>query len=153
MEQIYHVDGVLSQGFVGHVSYATVLRKDFESLHIVLSFEKREVETKEDKEVFSRKCEQTLREQLGYEEVGSEVVQQLTSRVKTEISLLIFIDDQCIGSANRDLTTKEVTISATASSPGIINCSPKGILRVVLHVLNVPNDQTNYSLKIQGEVG
>ena len=41
-------------------------------------------------------------------------------------------------------------LAADGSSEGFVSCRPAGSVRVVLHVLNVLNDDTNYSLCLEG---
>ena len=44
-------------------------------------------------------------------------------------------------------------LAPQGSSEGFVNCRPTGGRRVVLHVLNVLNDETNYTLRLEEVAG
>ena len=62
----------------------------------------------------------------------------------------MFLNGACVGSAHRNQLEKRVILAADGSSEGFVSCRPAGSVRVVLHVLNVLNDDTNYSLCLEG---
>ena len=85
--------------------------------------------------------------------VPEALAEHLCTMPKGEINVSLFLNGACVGSAHRNQLTKEMLLAPQGSSEGFVNCRPTGVLRVVLHVLNVLNDETNYTLRLEEVAG
>ena len=103
----------------------------------------------------SRKNRQPKRQQNLPEgtPVPEALAEHLCTMPKGEINVSLFLNGACVGSAHRNQLTKEMLLAPQGSSEGFVNCRPTGVLRVVLHVLNVLNDETNYTLRLEEVAG
>ena len=134
---LYRVSGQLPRGFQGHISYTTLLPGELRALRVVFTFDKREPQQEPD----------TLRAGC------MALAEHLCTMPKGEINVSLFLNGACVGSAHRNQLTKEMLLAPQGSSEGFVNCRPTGVLRVVLHVLNVLNDETNYTLRLEEVAG
>ena len=132
---LYRASGQLPRGFQGHISYTTLLPGELRALRVVFTFDKRA---------------QNLPEGTPVPEALAE---HLCTMPKGEINVSLFLNGACVGSAHRNQLTKEMLLAPQGSSEGFVNCRPTGVLRVVLHVLNVLNDETNYTLRLEEVAG
>ena len=123
---LYRVSGQLPRGFQGHISYTTLLPGCMAA------------------------AAQNLPEGTPVPEALAE---HLCTMPKGEINVSLFLNGACVGSAHRNQLTKEMLLAPQGSSEGFVNCRPTGVLRVVLHVLNVLNDETNYTLRLEEVAG
>ena len=86
-------------------------------------------------------------------EPGLELTEQqqsfLSRSPKSEINVSVFLNGQCVGSAHRNQLTKRIVLAPDAACEGFVACRPEGVLRVVLHVLNVLNDDTHYTVCVK----
>lgn len=143
---LYEASRALCKGFQGHIAYTMVLPRQLAGLEICVTFDKREPEH-----------EQTLRAAcaaaVSQNEPGLELTEQqqgfLSRSLKSEINVSVFLNGQCIGSAHRNQLTKRIVLAPDAACEGFAACRPEGVLRVVLHVLNVLNDDTNYTVCVK----
>jgi hypothetical protein len=146
---LYEVSGSLPKGFQGHITYTTVLPIDLRELYVTFSFDKRSAA--QDLEELYIGCRTSLAQNLpDGMELPEKLVSMLQGMPKTEINFSLFLDNACIGSAHKNKKVKEILIAPDDSSDGFVNCRPVGVLRIVLHVLNVLNDDTNYILNLKG---
>ena len=127
---LYRVSGQLPRGFQGHISYTTLLPGELRALRVMFTFDKREGTP-----------------------VPEALAEHLCTMPKGEINVSLFLNGACVGSAHRNQLTKEMLLAPQGSSEGFVNCRPTGVLRVVLHVLNVLNDETNYTLRLEEVAG
>lgn len=146
-QTFYTVKGVLPKGFVGHIAYSTVLPKALTGVQLKFVFDKKNL--MESQEYFRDECVQTLAAQAPQLVPTQELIDHFCASAKTEINVSVFFDDYCAGSAHRNSAEKEFFITPTAASEGFTPCQPCGVARVVLHVLNVLNDETAYTLTME----
>ena len=128
---LYRVSGQLPRGFQGHISYTTLLPGELRAGCMAAAA-------------------QNLPEGTPVPEALAE---HLCTMPKGEINVSLFLNGACVGSAHRNQLTKEMLLAPQGSSEGFVNCRPTGVLRVVLHVLNVLNDETNYTLRLEEVAG
>lgn len=149
-QPLYRVTGQLPRGFQGHIAYTTLLPEDLRALRIVFTFDKREPQ--QDLEALHRDClAAVVKNGVPVErESSGPLAQRLCAMPKGEINFSVFLNGACVGSAHRNQLEKRVILAADGSSEGFVSCRPAGSVRVVLHVLNVLNDDTNYSLCLEG---
>ena len=131
---LYRVSGQLPRGFQGHISYTTLLPGELRALRVGCM----------------AAAAQNLPEGTPVPEALAE---HLCTMPKGEINVSLFLNGACVGSAHRNQLTKEMLLAPQGSSEGFVNCRPTGVLRVVLHVLNVLNDETNYTLRLEEVAG
>ena len=132
---LYRVSGQLPRGFQGHISYTTLLPGELRALRVMFTFDKREPQQEPD--TLRAGCMAAAAQNLPE---GTPVPEALAEHL-------------CVGSAHRNQLTKEMLLAPQGSSEGFVNCRPTGVLRVVLHVLNVLNDETNYTLRLEEVAG
>ena len=149
-QPLYRVTGQLPRGFQGHIAYTTLLPEDLRALRIVFTFDKREPQ--QDLEALHRDClAAAAKNGVPVEgESSGPLAQWLCAMPKGEINFSVFLNGACVGSAHRNQLEKRVILAADGSSEGFVSYRPAGSVRVVLHVLNVLNDDTNYSLCLEG---
>ena len=128
---LYRASGQLPRGFQGHISYTTLLPGTLRAGCMAAAA-------------------QNLPEGTPVPEALAE---HLCTMPKGEINVSLFLNGACVGSAHRNQLTKEMLLAPQGSSEGFVNCRPTGVLRVVLHVLNVLNDETNYTLRLEEVAG
>ncbi|WP_143321840.1 DUF6669 family protein [Clostridium sp. HBUAS56010] len=150
-KELYKTSGQLSAGYQGHISYLFFIPENMKSLDITFEFDKREPTG--NLEEIEKKGIQALLQNIPDLEVTQSVKEQLLKMPKSEINVSVFHNGACLGTAHRNLLLKEIHISPEYSSEGFLQWkTDEGNLRIVLHVLNVLNDNTNFSLVVKGEV-
>ena len=137
---LYRVSGQLPRGFQGHISYTTLLPGELRALRVMFTFDKREPQQEPD--TLRAGCMAAAAQNLPE---GTPVPEALAEHLCTM--------PKGVGSAHRNQLTKEMLLAPQGSSEGFVNCRPTGVLRVVLHVLNVLNDETNYTLRLEEVAG
>lgn len=147
-QQLYRVSGTLPQGFVGHITYTTVLPAGLSRLRIRSDFDKRE--PAQELEALSQACMEAVAKNLPPEALTPSQTQALCALPKGEINFSVFLEEAALGTAHRDATEKEIFLSPTQSSPGFLPCRPEGVLKIVLHVFHILNDDTTYRLTVKG---
>ena len=149
---LYRVSGQLPRGFQGHISYTTLLPGELRALRVVFTFDKREPQQEPD--TLRAGCMAAAAQNLPEgTPVPEALAEHLCTMPKGEINVSLFLNGACVGSAHRNQLTKEMLLAPQGSSEGFVNCRPTGVLRVVLHVLNVLNDETNYTLRLEEVAG
>lgn len=150
VKELYKTSGQLSAGYQGHIAYSFFLPKSVEALDISFEFDKREP-LKNLEELKKRGMRAVLCNMPDLE-MDESMEQRFLKMPKSEINVSVFHNGACLGSAHRNLLLKEIHISPEGSSEGFLLWRLQGgNLRIVLHVLNVLNDDTNYSLTVKGE--
>ena len=149
---LYRASGQLPRGFQGHISYTTLLPGELRALRVVFTFDKREPQQELD--TLRAGCMAAAAQNLPEgTPVPEALAEHLCTMPKGEINVSLFLNGACVGSAHRNHWTKEMLLAPQGSSEGFVNCRPTGVLRVVLHVLNVLNDETNYTLRLEEVAG
>lgn len=145
----YHVSGELMKGFLGTITYETVLPKNINEVSIRVSFGKREMETCTDMD--RQLCRKAWIQNMESEPDDS-IIDGLIRGQKTEINVSVFHNGAHLGCAHRDEMTKEIILSPTHASPGFSIWKPEaGVLKVALHVYQVLNDHTPYEVEVMGK--
>lgn len=146
----YQMTGELMKGFLGNISYETVLSKETGQITIRAEFGKRQIEecTQEDR----RACVRAWIRNTG-KEPDDAMIDGMIQRQKTEINVSVFHNNAYLGCAHRDAMEKEIVISPKGASLGFRTWKfGGGVLRVVLHVYQVLNDHTPYSVTIAEDI-
>lgn len=145
----YEVMGELPKGFLGNITYETVLPKEIENLSIHLSFSKREMENSTEEDLLA--CRRAWAKN-SEAEASRQMLEGMVQRQKTEINVSVFHNGAYLGCAHRDETEKEIRLTPWGSSDGFRAWKPSGgILQIVLHVYQVLNERTPYQLTVTGE--
>ena len=150
MEQ-YEVDffGRVNKGFQGHISYNFVIPKEINHILVSFSFNKRNAE--QDIEALHQHCRSTLAQQMPNATFTEEELQFFYRMPKSEINVSVFHNGKCLGSCHKDLLKKEISISALEASEGFYPyVFHGGVIEIILHVQNVLNDETDYTLTMKG---
>lgn len=146
--ELYRVSGTVQKGFCGHIQYTTVFPKELNALQVCFTFDKREPQ--QDLDRLRSQCMAAVRENMPEGNLPPQVLDLLAQMPKGEINLSLFVQDACVGTAHRNLLTKAFTVSPSYASEGFLRCRPAGVIRLALHVLNVTNDDTQYTLTVRG---
>ena len=118
----YHVSGELMKGFLGTITYETVLPKNINEVSIRVSFGKREMETCTDMD--RQLCREAWIQNMESEPDDS-IIDGLIRGQKTEINVSVFHNGAHLGCAHRDEMTKEIILSPTYASPGFSIWKPE----------------------------
>ena len=152
MKQLYHVEGILNQGFVGQIAYTVCLDKPVKSLDIEFSFDKQHYEAEQVTPELVAEMQKTFLELYGAERSDEEMKNCILHDMKTEIHTLAELNGEFIGCIHRQLTTRHMTFDGENASPG---CIPQkifdGVLTVTVLVFNVIRDGTHYELTVRGQ--
>lgn len=145
----YQVSGELMKGFIGNIAYEVVLPVDMDQITVEVSFEKRIMEeiTQEDREA----CIKAYRKNVGTNPEENEIIRMINGE-KTEINVSVFHNEAYLGCAHRDEMIKKIVISSEKASKGFRTWKfHGGVLKVVLHVYQVLNQNTPYQVVIKRE--
>lgn len=146
--QLYKVSGELMKGFLGHITYETILPDNMSKLLIEMSFDKRKMENvrQEDTQACIRAWENN------FSAVPDEkMIQEMIHMQKTEINVSVYHNQAYLGCAHRDEMCKKICISSEGSSEGFRLWKPSGgNLKVILHVYQMLNDNTPYTVVVEG---
>ena len=145
----YQVSGELMKGFIGNIAYEVVLPVDMDQITVEVSFEKRIMEkiTQEDREA----CIKAYRENVGTNPEENEIIRMINGE-KTEINVSVFQKEAYVGCAHREKKKKKIVISPEKASKGFRTWKfHGGVLKVVLHVYQVLNQNTPYQVVIKRE--
>lgn len=146
-KELYQVSGQLAKGFQGHITYTTIFPPEYNKLMVKFCFDKREpVQT----EQLQQQCKSAFLQNNPAACVAQPILQQLCTMPKGEINVSVFSQDTCIGTAHRNALEKVFEISSCCATEGFSPCKPQGIIKIVLHVLSVVNDDTHYTLQVKG---
>lgn len=149
-KELYTAAGKLSLGFQGHIAYSFLLPVNVKALDISFEFDKRE--PLEHLEEWKEQGVKAVLCNIPGLEMDESMERHFLNMPKSEINVSVFHNGFCLGSAHRNLLLKEIRISPEGSSEGFLPWKPEGgNIRIVLHVLNVLNNDTNYSLTVKGE--
>lgn len=145
----FQVRGCLNKGFQGHITYTFAAPVTDGSMDICFCFDQREAA--EGLEELREGCRRALDINMPGREFTEEEYEVFYRMPKGEINVSVFHNGQCIGSAHRNTPVKNIRISPNGSSEGFAACHiSAGVVRIVLQVLNVLNDKTEYELTVKG---
>lgn len=149
-KELYKTSGQLSAGYQGHIAYSFFLPQSVEALDISFEFDKRE--PLKNLEELKKQGIKAVRCNIPDLVMDESMENRFLKMPKSEINVSVFHNGACLGSAHRNLLLKEIHISSEGSSEGfLLRKLQGGDLKIVLHVLNVLNDDTNYCLTVRGE--
>ena len=150
MQIAYSVSGLLPMDFVGQIAYTVCLNKPCKAMDVQLTFDKQHVSDVTPKlrdRLFSL-CAQKYGKNSFTPEEEAEAYQNM----KTEIQLLVMMNDQFVGGIHKQLTDRHLYISAEeATEGGIPQPSIEGVIKVIVLVFNVLYDDTKYSVTLRTE--
>lgn len=145
----FQVRGCLNKGFQGHITYTFAAPAMDGDMDICFCFDQREAA--EGLEELREGCRKALALNMPERKFSEEEYEMFYRMPKGEINVSVFHNGQCIGSAHRNVPSKNIRISQNGSSEGFAACRISGgVVRIVLHVLNVLNDGTEYELTVKG---
>ena len=151
-KELIRVDGLLPRAFhLGHITYTVVLEEPMERLRIVSTFDKHKIEP-EHRDELAHACREAIHHYVPLDQVPPAAMDRLLNIPKTEINLSVFFNEELVGCMLKDLTRKEIVLSPEDSTVGFLPFTPRpGVLKIVLHVQNVLNDNTHYTLAVEGD--
>lgn len=145
MEKIYEISGTLNKGFVGQISYTICLDKVYKEMDIVFSFDKQryEVVTEELKQTLITEC--TGRYDV--ESANDELITSTIGGMKTELQIIVTMNDTFIGGVHRQENPRHLYFSETSVTEGCIpQISIYGVIKVTVVAFSVILDDTHYHL-------
>ena len=154
MKEIYRVDGTLSAGFVGQITYMVCLEKPLDKLDIHFSFDDK-MRIYQPADITEELIADTIdicREKYGIEGTRDMAKYVILHDMKTEIHTLATLNDQFIGCIHKQLSDRHMLYDGETASEG---CIPQekieGVLKVTVLAFNVLKDGTRYTLTVSGE--
>lgn len=145
----WKVEGMLNQGFQGHIEYQILLPKETKGVKILFEFDQREVA--DQFEAWNQKCVRALEENIVGEENTFESGTQIPyyTKLKSEINLSVYCQGVCLGCFHKDKTCKRIEISDENATEGFQPCVfAGGVMTISLHVYSILNEQTKYQLHV-----
>lgn len=147
MNKLYEIGGTLNKGFVGQISYTICFEKVYKEMSILFSFDKQyyEVITDELKQSFIRECDGKYTTQSATD----EVINRTLKNMKTELQIVVTMNDVFIGGVHRQENPKHLYFSDLQATPGCIpQPSINGVLRITIIAFSVILDATHYNLSL-----
>lgn len=141
-----HMEGTLSGGYLGHISYYLALREPCRNLWIRLQYRRDQLKTRTASQ--TEAIAGALAQNLGRSPQPAEVDRAAAS-MKTELSLAVFLDGRFIGGCHRpggELVLRFAPGYATQG--GCPQNELQGVLRVNIIAFNVLYDGTLYRLDV-----
>lgn len=151
MKKIYEASGTLNKGFVGQIAYSICLDKEYQNMDIQFSFDKQrhQIITEELKEELKEELVQACGNEYANVIDTEEKIINAIHEMKTEIHTIAMMNDTFIGGIHKQLTTRNMIYSKEKTSEG---CIPQenisGVIKIILVVFNVIQDNTNYSISL-----
>lgn len=139
MNKVYEVSGTLNKGFVGQISYTVCLDKAYQEMDIAFSFDKQrhEVITEELKQSLIAACD------------GKYNAALATDEMKTELQLIVTMNNTFIGGVHRQETSRHLYFSETEATEGCIpQPSINGVIKITIVAFSVILDNTHYTLSL-----
>ena len=151
MQQLYHVKGTLSKGFVGQISYTICLEEEYKNLDIHFTFDKQRNTEATDELI--QMIKRTCREKYGIEDYPTEdCIDLIFGEHKTEIHTMATLNDEFIGCIHRQSLDRHMLYKDNEATAGCIpQESFSGVLKVTVLVFNVVLDETHYPLTVSAE--
>lgn len=147
MKKIYDVGGILNKGFVGQISYTICLDQSYEEMSLSFSFDKQYHQsiTEDLKKDLLTECHG----QYTTHTATDELLTKTLKGMKTELQILITMNDQFIGGVHRQANPKNIYFSKTQATEGCIpQESIHGVIRVTIIAFSVIQDDTKYKLSL-----
>ena len=153
MAELYKVEGILNQGFMGHIMYIVNLEHPYKKLSVSLEYDPRLHKCIQNPEALREACKDAVREYVPLEKLSVAMVERLSNAPKTEINLSIFLCGDYLGGIFREEPAKKITFSPDYILDGANPYAPMpGPFKIILHVVSILNDNTNYKLTVEGEL-
>lgn len=150
MKTVYSVSGLLPMDFVGQIAYTVCLDKPYKALDVQLTFDKQLVT--EVTPTLKNRLFSLCADKYGKLSFSPEEEAESYRNMKTEIQLLVMMNDQFVGGIHRQMTDRHLYISAEqATEGGIPQLSIEGVLKVIILVFNVLYDDTKYTVTLRTE--
>ena len=150
MKTVYSVSGLLPMDFVGQIAYTVCLDKPCKALDIQLTFDKQlvaEVTPALRSRLFS-----LCADKYGKLSFTPEEEAEAYRNMKTEIQLLVMMNDRFAGGIHRQMTDRHLYLSAEeATEGGIPQPVIEGVVKVIVLVFNVLYDDTKYTVTLRTE--
>lgn len=150
MEQLYCVKGELERGFEGKIDYLVSLDATYEAIEIDFSYSSNHLNTitPEIRETFVAQCQG----RYGVETWSQEELDKRIQGMKTELQLLVMMDDVFLGGVHRGENPKHIHIDAHSATNGCIPCSAiQGALKISVLAFMVCDTNTSYTLRVSGK--
>lgn len=149
MNVIYTATGTVNAGFIGQIAYSVCLEKTYKKLEVQLAFDKQR----------PKKITQSLIElvkktvlQKYNKTIALDEAKDIARQMKTEIQLVVNMNDEFIGGIHRQMKTRSLIISEhDATAGGIRQQKIEGVIKVVVIFFNVLYDKTPYTLSLLAE--
>lgn len=149
MENLYEVSGTLNKGFVGQISYTICLDKDYKEMDIIFSFDKQryKVITEDLKTELIAKCQG----KYNVESATDELITSTIMGMKTELQIIVTMNDEFIGGVHRQENPKHLYFSDLQATEGCIpQPSINGVIKITVLAFSVILDDTHYQLSLSG---
>lgn len=147
MKKIYSVEGILNKGFVGQIAYTICLDQSYEGMSISFDFDKQYLEdvTEDIKKQFIIDC----RGNYTAHTANDACLIDALKHTKTELQIVITMNDKFIGGVHRQDNPKHIHFSKTYTTEGCIpQESIHGVLRITVIAFSVIQDHTHYHLSL-----
>ncbi|CEM61290.1 hypothetical protein DWQ65_01190 [Treponema phagedenis] len=146
MKTIYTAAGEVNKGFIGQIAYTVCLDKTYTELDVHLQFDKQRIKTP------SPECESEIqmlmREKYG-EQIDKVEAAEIAKSMKTEIQLIVQMNDTFIGGIHRQMKDRHLYISPSYATEGAIpQTAIEGVIRIVVIFFNVLCDNTGYTVSL-----
>jgi hypothetical protein len=153
MNELYRVEGTLSRGFVGQITYTVCLEEPLKKLDIHFTFDqdKRKYRPEEVTEELIRDTKAVCLKNYDLIIDDNRARDIILGDMKTEIHTLATLNDEFLGCVHKQLTDRHMLYDGEYASEG---CVPRktfdGVLKVTVLVFNVIKDGTRYRLTVSG---
>ncbi len=154
MNELYRVEGTLSRGFVGQITYTVCLEEPLQKLDIHFTFDqdKRKYRPEEVTDELIRDTKALCLKNYDLTVDDDRARDIILGDMKTEIHTLATVNDEFLGCVHKQLTDRHMLWDGENASEG---CIPRpvfdGVLKVTVLVFNVIKDGTGYVLTVSGE--
>ena len=177
MKELYHVEGIVNEGFVGQITYMVSLEEPCTELDIHLTYDYAELRYRTEDmseeefvKVFGNNRERSTVPLITpevYEETkkavkimsGCDIDDERARKIliyeidlKTEIHPLVMMNDQFVGCVHRQIPDRHLIFKPGFATEG---CIPQekfeGVLKITILVFNVAKDNTRYTLTVSGQ--
>lgn len=141
-----HMEGTLSGGYLGHISYHFALREPCRHLRIRLQYRRDRLENRTESQ--TEAIAGALARNLGRPPQADEV-DRAAAAMKTELSLAAFLNGRFVGGCHRPGGALVLRFApGFATEGGFSQTEFQGVLRVDVIAFNVLCDGTPYRLDV-----
>lgn len=150
MKLISKFMGEVQCGFVGNIQFNQELNQKYQELYIVLSYKEGKTDVMHS-EILLPKIEKAWEEYTG-KKLTNKDVPDVLKKMKTEIQLCAFINEDFLGNVHKPGNIKEMLITDKEATAGCMTCSNiQGHLRVIINFFQVISKDVTYTLSIYGK--